>query len=70
MRLRPVLICLYFIFVVAATLSCSRETDQSQTANLSVPKILDFTSVQVDGSEFDLATVGGEDVLFWFWDPN
>ena len=51
-------------------MSCSKETDQSQTVNLSIPKILNFTSVQVDGSEFDVATLGGEDVLFWFWDPN
>tara|TARA_B100000073_G_scaffold51653_3_gene38078 strand:- start:460 stop:621 length:162 start_codon:yes stop_codon:yes gene_type:complete len=53
-------------------LGCSTDADQDQTANssISIPKILNFTSVQIDGSEFDVATLGGEDVLFWFWDPN
>ena len=73
MRLRSVLICLCFVFGIVTTLSCSTDADESQTANSSVrsfPKILNFTSVQVDGSEFDVAALGGEDVLFWFWDPN
>jgi len=71
-RLRPVLICLCFVFGIVATLGCSTDADQDQTANssISIPKILNFTSVQIDGSEFDVATLGGEDVLFWFWDPN
>ena len=70
MRLRPVLVCLCFVFFVAGTLSCSEENNQSQNLDSSIPKILNFTSVQVDGAEFDVATLSGEDVLFWFWDPN
>ena len=70
MRLRPVVVCLCFVFFVVGTLSCSGENNQSQNLDSSIPKILNFTSVQVDGSEFDVATLGGKDVLFWFWDPN
>ena len=69
MRLRDFLICFAFL---ASLMACSEtETvEQPQVLDSSIPEMLNFTSVLVDGSEFDAATLGGEDVLFWFWDPN
>jgi len=67
MRLRGFLVC--FVFLISLT-ACGETVEQSQVLDSSIPEMLKFTSVLVDGSEFDAATLGGEDVLFWFWDPN
>ena len=69
MRLRGLLVC--SVFLVSLT-ACSEtgNVDQSEVLDSSIPEMLKFTSVLVDGSEFDAATLSGEDVLFWFWDPN
>ena len=69
MRLRGFLICFAFL---ASLMACSEtETvEQPQVLDSSIPEMLNFTSVLVDGSEIDAASLGGEDVLFWFWDPN
>ena len=69
MRLRGFLVC--FVFLVSLAACSETETvEQPQVLDSSIPEMLKFTSVLVDGSEFDAATLGGEDVLFWFWDPN
>ena len=69
MRLRGFLICFAFL---ASLIACSdtETVEQPQVLDSSIPEMLNFTSVLVDGSEFDAATLGDEDVLFWFWDPN
>jgi len=69
MRLRGFLVC--FVFLISLTACGKTETvEQSQVLDSSIPEMLKFTSVLVDGSEFDAVTLDGEDVLFWFWDPN
>lgn len=49
--------------------SAEASTQPSTKASGTVPALLDFTGVTVQGESFDGATLAGRPTVLWFWAP-